>query len=37
MMVTAPLGIASPGAQMYHFVPGLLDEAKFELCNESCP
>jgi hypothetical protein len=37
MMVIAPLGIASPGAQMYHFVPGLLDEAKFELCNESCP
>ncbi len=37
MMVIAPLGIASPGAQMYHFVPGLLDEPKFELCNEGCP
>jgi hypothetical protein len=36
-MVIAPLGIANVGAQMYHFVPGLLDESRFEQCNENCP
>jgi molybdopterin-synthase adenylyltransferase len=37
MMVIAPFGIANAGAQMYHFVPGLLDEPRFEPCNENCP
>ncbi len=37
MMVIAPLGIASPGEQKYHFVPGLLDKPSFDPCDDSCP
>jgi len=37
MMIVAPLGIASPGAQTYHFVPGWLDEPKFGPCKKNCP
>jgi hypothetical protein len=37
MMVIAPLGIASPGAQTYHFVPGMLDEPQFDPCKNTCP
>lgn len=36
MMVIAPLGIANAGAQMYHFVPGIFDNPKFEACDENC-
>lgn len=36
MMVVAPMGIASPGAQFYHFVPGLLDQPLFEPCTHTC-
>lgn len=36
MMIIAPLGIASPGPQTYHFVPGLLDQPKFDPCNKNC-
>ena len=37
MMLVAPLGVASPGAQIYHFVPGILDEADVRPCEEECP
>ena len=37
MMVIAPLGIASSGAQMYHFVPGILDQPDFRPCIDNCP
>jgi hypothetical protein len=36
MMVVAPLGIANAGAQLYHFVPGMLDEPRFAGCDENC-
>lgn len=36
MMVVRPMGIASPGAQLYHFVPGLLDRADVSGCEPSC-
>ncbi len=36
MMIVAPLGIANAGEQMYHFVPGLLDEPGFHKCKENC-
>ncbi len=37
MMVVAPLGIANAGAQAYHFVPGIFEDPKFEICDEGCP
>lgn len=37
MMFIAPLGVASPGAQMYHFVPGILDEPNMRPCEDGCP
>lgn len=37
LMIVAPMGIANPGAQMYHFVPGLLDRPRFEPCPSHCP
>jgi hypothetical protein len=37
LMVLAPLGVADAGAQMYHFVPGLLDRPNFDPCNPNCP
>jgi hypothetical protein len=36
MMVVAPLGIANAGGQIYHFVPGMLDEPRFGGCDENC-
>jgi hypothetical protein len=36
MMVLAPLGIASPGAQIYHFVPGNLDIPITCACEATC-
>jgi len=35
-MVIAPLGVATPGAQHYHFVPGLMEEPDFRGCDETC-
>ncbi len=35
-MVIAPMGVASPGAQHYHFVPGGLDEPDVRGCEENC-
>ncbi|MGD9904293.1 MAG: ThiF family adenylyltransferase [Vicinamibacterales bacterium] len=37
LMALAPLGIADAGAQMYHFVPGLLDEPRLGPCPTACP
>jgi hypothetical protein len=37
MMIVAPLGIGSPGAQTYHFVPGSLDSEPSDGCNAGCP
>ena len=37
MMVVAPLGVGNAGAQLYHFVPGILDEPRFSSCNDGCP
>jgi hypothetical protein len=36
MMLVAPLGIASPGAQTYHFVPGNLDAPITGACEPTC-
>lgn len=36
MMVVAPLGITSPGAQIYHFVPGNLDAPVTTTCEGTC-
>ncbi len=36
MMIIAPVSVANPGQQMYHFVPGFL-ESSFQQCNHSCP
>jgi molybdopterin-synthase adenylyltransferase len=36
-MVVAPLGISDPGQQSYHFVPGIFDTPKFEVCLPNCP
>jgi len=36
MMIIAPMGVASPGAQFYHFVPGLLDQPRHEPCAMGC-
>lgn len=36
MMIVEPYGLSDPGRQQYHFVPGLLDEAKFDECDDSC-
>jgi molybdopterin-synthase adenylyltransferase len=35
-MVIAPVGVATPGAQLYHFVPGLMEEPDFRGCDETC-
>lgn len=35
-MIVAPLGIANLGEQMYHAVPGILDEAGFAPCHPEC-
>lgn len=35
-MVVAPRGVTSPGAQLYHFVPGIMDEPEFGACKETC-
>jgi molybdopterin/thiamine biosynthesis adenylyltransferase len=37
MMVAAPLDVANPGAQFYHFVPGLLDKPRLAPCHQGCP
>jgi molybdopterin-synthase adenylyltransferase len=37
MMVVAPLDVANPGAQFYHFVPGLLDKPRLVPCDHGCP
>ena len=36
MMVVSPHGIQDMGQQAYHFVPGISDPPKFDICNESC-
>ena len=36
MMVIAPMGVLNPGAQFYHFVPGLLDRPRLEPCDTAC-
>lgn len=36
-MIVAPQGVVSPGAQLYHFVPGVMDAGDFSPCTESCP
>lgn len=36
-MIVAPQGVVSPGAQLYHFVPGVMDAADFSPCTASCP
>ena len=36
MMVVAPLGISSPGAQLYHFVPGMMDPPDTRACQDNC-
>lgn len=35
-MMIAPSGVSSPGAQMYHFVPGFMEEPDTRGCNENC-
>lgn len=37
MMVVAPHGVASPGAQLYHFVPGFMEAPDVAPCREGCP
>jgi hypothetical protein len=37
LMLLAPFGVSNAGAQMYHFVPGLLDKPNFDPCNAACP
>lgn len=36
-MVISPLGISNQGEQMYHFVPGVMDEPLHAACAEHCP
>ncbi len=36
-MIIAPIGVVSPGAQLYHFVPGIMDQPEFGGCKEKCP
>lgn len=36
MMVVAPVGCANPGAQLYHFVPGMFEEPSFQGCKSNC-
>lgn len=36
MMIVMPAGISNPGAQHYHFVPGLLD-TEMSSCETQCP
>jgi hypothetical protein len=35
-MVVAPVGVSNPGAQHYHFVPGILDNPDYRACEDSC-
>lgn len=35
-MVLRPLGLGTPGAQMYHAVPGVLDEPETKGCETNC-
>jgi hypothetical protein len=35
-MVVAPIGVANQGEQLYHFVPGIMDEPKFVDCDAGC-
>jgi molybdopterin-synthase adenylyltransferase len=37
MMIISPLGVANPGEQKYHFVPGLFDKPRFDPCDGVCP
>lgn len=32
----APLGRSNPGAQLYHFVGGFMEEPKHETCSDNC-
>lgn len=34
--VIAPLGLSNPGAQLYHFVGGFMEPAKFNKCKPEC-
>jgi hypothetical protein len=34
--VIAPLGAANPGAQLYHFVPGFMEDSDFPVCHAEC-
>lgn len=36
-MLVAPMDVVSPGAQLYHFVPGTMDAPDFTPCRETCP
>lgn len=36
-MVVAPLRVHNAGQLNYHFVPGIFDEPKFEICKPGCP
>lgn len=36
MMIVAPSGVANPGAQTYHLIPGFLEEPGFSRCESSC-
>jgi hypothetical protein len=36
MMVVAPSSVSSPGAQLYHFVPGFMDESDHRGCEDRC-
>jgi len=37
MMIVAPLDMPNPGAQFYHFVPGLFDKPRRAPCDDGCP
>lgn len=36
-MVIAPLGCPNHGEQIYHFVPGIMDDPIHQKCTENCP
>lgn len=36
-LVIAPMGLANQGEQIYHFVPGMMDEPVFNHCHADCP
>lgn len=35
-LILAPLGQSNPGAQLYHFVGGFMEEPVFPVCNSEC-